>query len=74
MKIKELLNGIRVPITNEEADVLRKISNKGSILKSELSEREQLLANNLVTKDIVSRKKNADEKIVYCDKTKNNRS
>ncbi len=69
MKIKELLSGIRVPITNEEAEVYDKLGE--SILKSELSEREQLLANSLVTKDLVSRRKNADGKIIFCKKTQN---
>ena len=69
MKIKELLSGIRVPITNEESEVYDKLGE--SILKSELSEREQLLANSLVTKDLVSRRKNADGKIIFCKKTQN---
>lgn len=69
MKIKELLSGIQVPITNEEAEVYEKLGE--SILKSELTEREQLLANNLVTKDLVSRRKNADGKIIFCKKNKN---
>ena len=69
MKIKELLSGIKVPITNEEAEVYDKLGE--SILKSELSEREQLLANSLVTKDLVSRRKNADGKIIFCKKTQN---
>ena len=66
MKIKELLSGIQVPITNEEAEVFDKLGE--STLKSELSEREQLLANSLVTKDLVSRRKNADGKIIFCKK------
>jgi len=70
MKIHELLSGITVPITNEESEVLDKISKKADLLKSELSEREQLLANNLVTKDVVSRRKNADGKIIFCKKIK----
>jgi len=69
MKIKELLSGISVPITNEEAEVFDKLSE--STLKSDLSEREQLLANSLVVKDLVSRRKNADGKIIFCKKTKN---
>ena len=72
MKIKELTNGVRVPITNEEADVFKKVAqaSDGTILKSELTDREQLLANNLVIKDVLSRRKNADEKIIYCKKRK----
>jgi len=68
MKIVELLNSLQLPITNEEADVLGKISEGGKILKSELDPREQLIANNLVSKDVLLRKKNDEGKITYARK------
>jgi len=64
MKIVELLNKISVPITNEEADVLSKFYNNNIITKKELSLREQIIANNLVNKDILKRKKH-EGKITY---------
>jgi hypothetical protein len=68
MKIIELLNAIRIPITNEEAEVLSEFDQKESILKEKLTTREQLLANNLVKKDILTRKHNAEGELTYIKK------
>lgn len=57
MKIVELLNKVHIPITNEESDVLGKFGDNNTIEKSELNLRETILANNLVNKSILSRKK-----------------
>ena len=64
MKIVELVNHIRVPITNEESDLLGKFHNEELVEKSKLSLREQQIANQLVNKDILLRK-NQDGKITY---------
>ena len=64
MKIVELVNKIRLPITNEEADVLGKFAESIEILKNELSPREIVLANQLVNKDILYRK-NDEGRIYY---------
>jgi hypothetical protein len=64
MKIVELLNKINVPITNEESDVLGKFYNNNVVRKKELSIREQVIANNLVNKDILKRKKHEGQ-IIY---------
>lgn len=64
MKIVELVNKIRLPITNEEADVLGKFDEQSIVPKSELSLRQITLANQLVNKDILLRK-NEDGKIYY---------
>ena len=68
MKIVELLNSLQLPITNEESDVLEKFNESEIILKADLNEREQLLANALVNKDVLNRRKNADGKISYTKK------
>jgi hypothetical protein len=68
MKIIELLNSIRIPITNEEAEVLSRFDESETLLKSDFDEREQLMANSLVNKDILTRKKNADGKIGFTKK------
>jgi hypothetical protein len=68
MKIVELLNRVQLPITNEEADLLTKFDGNG-ILKSDLNERQQHLANQLVNKDVLLRK-NQDGKIIYKKKIK----
>lgn len=64
MKIVELINRISVPITNEEADVLGRFHEQDIVERSELSERECVVANQLVNKDILLRK-NQDGKITY---------
>lgn len=69
MKIVELLNNLRLPITNEEADVLSKFRETQKIPRSDLNEREIYIANQLVNKDVLIRK-NQDGKISYSKKTK----
>jgi hypothetical protein len=64
MKIIELTNHMQVHITNEEAEMLERFSGDISITKSCLSEREQVLANQLTIKDILLRT-NTDGKIYY---------
>jgi hypothetical protein len=57
MKIIELLNNVRLPITNEEADVLGKFDKSQKIAKKDLDQRQIYIANNLVNKDVLQRKK-----------------
>jgi len=64
MKIVELVNKIRLPLTNEEADVLGQFTENKKIAKEDLSPRESVIANQLVTKDILYRK-NEDGQIYY---------
>jgi hypothetical protein len=55
MKILELLSKIQLPITNEEAELLGEFHDKTHLYKSELDPRQQLLANQLVNKDVLYR-------------------
>lgn len=65
MKIIEIMGGLQLPITNEEVDLLNKFDTKDSIVgKNSLTEREQMLANQLVNKGVLIRK-NQDGKINY---------
>ncbi len=64
MRIIEITNGLQVPISNEEADLLKKFVESEVIEKSALDEREQYLANQLVNKDALQRR-NIDGKIIY---------
>lgn len=64
MKIVELINNIHVPITNEESDLLGKFYDKQEINKKDLVEREIVVANHLVNKDVLYRK-NEDGQIIY---------
>lgn len=67
MKIVELLTGINLPLTNEEVEVFSKFDSQQAIEKRSLTEREQILANQLVVKDVLSRKVK-DGKIVFVKK------
>jgi hypothetical protein len=64
MKIVELLNKIRIPVTNEEADVLGQFDESKQIAKEDMSDRQALIANQLVNKDVLFRK-NENGKIYY---------
>ena len=69
MRIIEVTNGLQLPITNEEADVYLKFDeDTPHIAKSEMSDREQHLANQLVNKNVLLRK-NDQGKIIYKKKT-----
>jgi len=69
MKIIELTNKLLMPLTNEESDLYSKFDDEKVVEKMSLSEREQLIANQLVVKDILIRK-NSDGKISYKKKIK----
>jgi hypothetical protein len=55
MKIFEIITGLHVPISNEEYAVLKKI-NEEPVKKASLAEREVYLANQLVIRDLLTRK------------------
>ena len=67
MKIVELLSNIQVAITNEQADLLGRFNEEPSIPKNKLNEREQLIANQLTTQDILLRR-NENGQITYTKK------
>jgi hypothetical protein len=57
MRIVEFMGGIQLPITNEESDMLNKFtSSDNEINKQSLTEREQVIANQLVNKGVLVRK------------------
>jgi hypothetical protein len=64
MKIVELVNKVRLPITNEESDILGKFHESAELQKQDLSPREIILANQLVNKDVLYRK-NDEGRIYY---------
>jgi hypothetical protein len=67
MKIVELLNTLQVAITNEQADLLGRFMHEPSIPKNKLNEREQVIANQLTTQDILLRR-NENGQITYTKK------
>lgn len=57
MKIVELLNSVKLPVTNEEADLLDRFFDDDSLVpRSRLNERQQHVANQLVNKDVLLRR------------------
>jgi hypothetical protein len=68
MKIIELMNDIRVPITNEEADVLSMFRLHKEVHRQDLNERQVQVANSLVNKDVLYRQ-NQNGRITYFKKT-----
>ena len=65
MKIVEVTSTLTVSITNEEADLYNKFDEQTLVMaKHELNDREQLIANQLVNKDLLLRK-NQDGQIIY---------
>ena len=55
MRIVELLNKIKLPINNEEADLLREFDDQSEVHKADLDPRQQYIANQLVNKDVLRR-------------------
>lgn len=68
MKIVEIMGGIKLPITNEEVDLLNHFEDQNSVLKNTLTEREQVIANQLVMKNVLYRK-HQDGRIEYYKQT-----
>lgn len=67
MKIVELLNNVRLPINNEQADLLGRFEHEPRITKSALSEREQIIANQLTAQEVLLRR-NDNGQITYTKK------
>lgn len=65
MKIVELTKNINVAITNEEADMLNQFDEETPVMaKGNMNERQQLMANQLVNKDLLIRQ-NENGRITY---------
>jgi hypothetical protein len=64
VKIVELLNNIQLPINNEQADLLGRFLHEPTISKKSLSEREQVIANQLTAQDVLLRR-NENGQITY---------
>jgi len=65
MKIVEVTKQLQVAVTNEEADVLLQFDeNTPVVARSDLNDRQQLLANQLVNKNLLLRIKE-NGRIIY---------
>ena len=70
MKIIELTQNFNIAITNEEADMLLQFDEDTPVMaKSELNERQQLMANQLVNKNLLYRI-NENGRIIYKRRTR----
>ena len=70
MKIVELTQNINVAITNEEADMLSQFDEDTPVMaKGDMDERQQQMANQLVNKNLLTRK-NENGRIIYKKRTR----
>lgn len=71
MKIIEISPQVKVAITNEEAEMLAKFDETTpDVARRDLDEREALIANQLVNKNILSRRKDEQGRINYKRRTR----
>jgi hypothetical protein len=69
MKIVEVTKHLQVAVTNEEADVLLQFDEATPVVaRSDLNDRQQLLANQLVNKNLLLRIKE-NGRIIYKKRT-----
>jgi hypothetical protein len=65
VKIVELTQNINVAITNEEADMLSQFDEETPVMaKGDMDDRQQHMANQLVNKNLLTRK-NENGRIIY---------
>jgi len=65
VKIVELTQNINVAITNEEADMLSQFDEQTPVMaKGDMDDRQQHMANQLVNKNLLTRK-NENGRIIY---------
>lgn len=65
MKFREIRGGLRVPVSNEEQELLDLIeSSEGIIKRADLNERQRELARKLVSRDVLHRTRQ-EESLYY---------
>jgi hypothetical protein len=70
VKIVELTQNINVAITNEEADMLSQFDEETPVMaKGDMDDRQQHMANQLVNKNLLTRK-NENGRIIYKRRTR----
>lgn len=65
MKVLDLPQGYQIMISNEQSELLDKFAEHDVILKRSLSERQQVLASELVNLGVLTRCSHQD-KLAYC--------
>ena len=77
MKIKEFIietfqtvsiNGVLYSLNTDEKEIYKKVKEAGKLLKSDLSEFDARIANDMVTKGLLKRRKNPQHQIYFVTK------
>jgi hypothetical protein len=53
MRLIEILGGYRIPVSNEENDLINKVKQDGSLLFDDLTDREKQLSYDLYRRNVV---------------------
>jgi len=61
MRFVEFDSGLRTYVNKEEQELIARVFDDGEVLKRDLTEREQVIANKLTTKDVLIRSKVNDQ-------------
>lgn len=64
MRFFEISSGLRVPVDEEEDDLIKRAVKRRSLKHSELSERERVVADRMVTRGLLFRDRDGDE-VIY---------
>jgi ParB-like chromosome segregation protein Spo0J len=60
MRFFEISSGLRIPVSEEEQEILDLISPENRIAKSKLDERQKEVARNMVTRGLLVREREDD--------------
>ena len=63
MRFYEISSGLRIPVSQEEQDIIDLIAEKGKIKKSMLDERQQEVSRLMVSRGLLIRERT--DKVVY---------
>lgn len=61
MRFAEISDGFTTFITNDEASLANRIKHEGKVNKNDLNEQDLVLANRLVSKDVLERRRNGND-------------
>lgn len=61
MRFTEISGGLPIFITNDEASLANRIKHEGKVNKKDLNEQDLVLADRLVRKDVLKRRRNGND-------------
>lgn len=65
MRFHEISSGVRIPVSQEEQDIIDLFSEKRQLIRSSLDERQQEVARMMVSRGLLDRKKGKDGQMVF---------